>query len=84
MLCAAVLRVSGQARCTLSCTIYTDIQEKVMKLSSSLMLNSDESVVLQELSLNVDTLRRDKNPPLLSIERSSGSVEGSSDQQKMP
>ena len=44
------------------------------------MLNNDESVVLQKLSLNVHTLHFEKNPLLffLSVESSSGSMEGSS------
>ena len=56
------------------------------KLSSSFTLNSDESVVLQKLSLNVHTPRLEKNPLLflLSIESSSGSVEGSSGKQITP
>ena len=53
-----------------------------MKLSSSFTLNSDESKVLQKLLLNVHTLRLEKNPLLfLSVESSSGSVEGSSGKQ---
>ena len=61
-------------------------QVKVMKLSSSLMQNSDESVVLQKLSLNADTLCRDNNPLLflLSINRWLGSVEGSGREQMTP
>ena len=49
------------------------------EFSSSFTLNSDESVVLQNLSLNVHTLRLKKNSLLflLSIESSSESVEGS-------
>ena len=56
------------------------------KLSSSFMLNSDESIVLQKLSFNVHTLRLKKNSLLflLSIESSSGSVEGSDGKQITP
>ena len=45
----------------------------------SFALNSDKSVVLQKLSLNVLTLRLERNPLLLltSVESSPGSVEGS-------
>ena len=55
-----------------------DVQAK--KLSSSFALNSDELVVLQKPSLNVLTLRLERNPVLFltSVESSSGSVEGSS------
>lgn len=51
-------------------------QHAQKKLNSSFALNSDESVVLQELSLNVHTLSLEKNPLLflLSIESSSGSL----------
>ena len=56
------------------------------KLSSSFTLNSDKSVVVQKLSLNVHTLRLENNPLLflLSMESSSGSVEGSSGKQITP
>ena len=50
------------------------------------LLNSDDSVILQELSLNVHTFHL-KNIPLLfvmSIESSSGSVKGSGGKQIMP
>ena len=51
-----------------------DMHSQATKLSSSFMLNSDESVVLQKLSLNVHTLRLKKNSLLflLSIESSLG------------
>ena len=49
------------------------------KLSSSFGLNSDESVILQKLLLNVLTLCLGRNLLLflMSVESSSGSVEGS-------
>ena len=55
-------------------------------LSSSFTLNSDESVILQKLSLNMHTLRLKKNSLLflLFIESSSGSVEGSGGKQIKP
>ena len=61
-------------------------QGQAKKLSSSFTLNSDESVVLQKLSLNVHTLRLKKNSLLflLSIESSLGSVEGSGGKQITP
>ena len=58
-LCAPVPRVSGHAGWPAGCT---SVQVKAMKLSSSLTQNSDELVVLKELSLNTDTPHRDKNP----------------------
>ena len=54
------------------------------------MLNSDESVVLQELLLNVHTLHPERNPLLfltctcISVEKSSWSVEGNYGKQMMP
>ena len=59
---------------------------KPKKLSSYFALNSDEWVALQELSMNVDTHCHEKNPSLfiLSIEISSGSVEGSGNEQMTP
>ena len=56
------------------------------KLSSSFTLNSYESVVLQKLSLNVHTVRLTKNSLLflLSIESSSGTVEGGGGKQITP
>ena len=73
--CAAFPRVPGQ--------LAHDAQEK---LSSSFTLNSDESVVLQKLSLDVHTLHLKNNSLLflLSIESSSGSVEGSGGKQITP
>ena len=55
-------------------------------LSSSIVLNSDESAVTQKLSLNVHTIGLEKNPVLfvVSVERSSGSVEGSIGKQMTP
>ena len=60
--------------------------QQAKKLSSSIVLNSDESAVAQKLSLNVHTIGIEKNPVLLviSVERSSGSVEGSSGKQMTP
>ena len=56
---------------------------KNKKLISSFTLNSDESVILYKLLLNVHTLRLKKNPLLflLSIESSSGSLEGNAGKQ---
>ena len=59
---------------------------KPKKLSSYFTLSYDKLIVLQELSMNVDTHCCEKNPPLFiqSIEISSRSVEGSGDEQMMP
>ena len=64
----------------------TSVQVKAAELSSSLTQNTDKSVVLQKLSLNVDTLRRDKNPLLflLSINCWLGRMEGSGREQMTP
>ena len=60
--------------------------QQAKKLSSSITLNSDESAVIQKLLLNVHSIGLEKNPVLLviSIESSSGSVEGSSGKQATP
>ena len=65
-----------QASWHIICTIGTG---QAKKFSSSFTLNSDESVILQKLSLNVLALRLKKNSLLflLSIESSLESVEGS-------
>ena len=57
----------------------THAQKKVKKLSSSFAPNSDESVVLYKLLLNVLTLRLERDLLLFlsSVESSSGSVESS-------
>ena len=60
--------------------------QKAKKLICQCAKISDEPVVLLDLSLTIHTLYVEKKPllSLLSIESSTGSEEGSRDQQMMP
>ena len=60
--------IAYTARIIAHCTAVPCVPgQQAMKLSSSIALNSDESAIIQKLSLNIHTIGHEINPVLFVI-----------------